>query len=130
MGRSLDMTGFFNGGGRGIRIHVPAQHRQNDFESYEKLAFSCLRGSYEAVMEEEKILATQAFADVLTSSIQNVLQGDQGSNKPAFLQEWPFFLHVCKKIGKKKRLRLHHTEYPFGPEYEKELLYEIRCKRI
>ena len=78
---------IYYGGGRGIRTHVSAQHRQNDFESYESLAFSCLRRSYEAVIEEEKILVPQAFADVLTSSVQNVLQGDQSSNKPVFLQE-------------------------------------------
>ena len=52
-------------------------------------------------MEEGKILVPQAFADITTSSVQNVIQGDQSSNKPVFLQEWPFFLHVCKKIGKK-----------------------------
>ena len=65
-------------------------------------------------MEEGKILVPQAFADVLTSSIQSVIRGDQSSNKPVFLQEWPFFLHVCKKNGKKKRLKYTRRRTPFG----------------
>lgn len=81
-------------------------------------------------MEEGKILLPQAFADILTSSIQNVIQGDQSSNKPVFLQEWPFFLHVCEKIGKKKRLRLHHTEHPFGPEYERSFSMKYDAKEF
>lgn len=32
---SITECGFFNGGDGGIRTHVPAHHRQNDFEGRE-----------------------------------------------------------------------------------------------
>ena len=77
-------------------------------------------------MEEEKILVPQAFTDDLTSSVQKVIQGDRSSNKPVLLQEWPFFLHACKKIGKKK----HYMEHPFGPEYERSFSMKYDAKEF